>query len=204
MYITPTRQKLDTSGWSQGVDYSDVAYWKWDRLVSEEDCNKIISVGEAIGLKQGTVRDGVQIDKSIRQCHLSWIDHTNNPWIHDIVWNAATKQPWAYDIRGFIDQLQYTVYDGDDLRQDYYTWHQDIGTNMQHRKVSFTLMLSDNDEYEGGDFEILGFDGRVIRVPKFGKGSALLFPSYARHRVTPVTKGTRKVLVAWVSGPKLK
>jgi PKHD-type hydroxylase len=32
------------------------------------------------------------------------------------------------------------------------------------------------------------------------KGSALLFPSYMLHRVTPVTSGTRKSLVLWVGG----
>jgi PKHD-type hydroxylase len=31
-----------------------------------------------------------------------------------------------------------------------------------------------------------------------------LFPSFVLHRVTPVTKGTRYSLVAWVSGPPFK
>jgi len=30
----------------------------------------------------------------------------------------------------------------------------------------------------------------------------LIFPSYLWHRVTPVTKGIRKSLVAWVIGPQ--
>ena len=33
-----------------------------------------------------------------------------------------------------------------------------------------------------------------------GKGVAVLFPSYMMHRVSPVTKGTRKSLVLWVGG----
>jgi PKHD-type hydroxylase len=31
-----------------------------------------------------------------------------------------------------------------------------------------------------------------------------LFPSWSLHRVTPVTKGTRYSLVAWVSGPRFR
>lgn len=30
------------------------------------------------------------------------------------------------------------------------------------------------------------------------------FPSYTMHRVTPVTRGVRKALVAWVNGPDFR
>ena len=34
------------------------------------------------------------------------------------------------------------------------------------------------------------------------KGNLFIFPSYLMHRVTPVTKGTRKSLVIWAGGPQ--
>ena len=36
------------------------------------------------------------------------------------------------------------------------------------------------------------------------KGMIVCFPSYTLHEVTPVTKGERYSLVAWVHGPKLR
>ena len=33
------------------------------------------------------------------------------------------------------------------------------------------------------------------------KGTVLVFPSFMRHKVEPVTKGIRKSLVAWIEGP---
>jgi PKHD-type hydroxylase len=36
------------------------------------------------------------------------------------------------------------------------------------------------------------------------KGAAVLFPSFLLHRVTPVTRGTRKSLVLWVGGSPYK
>ena len=36
------------------------------------------------------------------------------------------------------------------------------------------------------------------------RGTLVAFPSYVMHRVTPVTSGTRKSLVAWVAGPKFR
>jgi len=75
----------------------------------------------------------------------------------------------------------------------------DIGKGKySKRKISITVQLSDPDEYEGGDFEFL-IGKEIIKLPR-KKGCAIVFPSYFLHRVTPVTKGTRKSLVLWGSG----
>ena len=67
------------------------------------------------------------------------------------------------------------------------------------RKISMSLVLSDPDEYEGGQLEIWG---KSIDVYK--KGSIIFFPSWMPHRVTPVTKGTRYSLVMWFIGAPFK
>ena len=36
------------------------------------------------------------------------------------------------------------------------------------------------------------------------KGAVVVFPSWVRHRVTPVTRGTRYSAVAWFNGPPLR
>ena len=36
------------------------------------------------------------------------------------------------------------------------------------------------------------------------RGTVIAFPSYQLHRVTPVTAGIRKSLVAWVLGPDFR
>jgi len=49
----------------------------------------------------------------------------------------------------------------------------------------------------------MGREGEV-HLPREAKkmGSVIAFPSYINHKVSPVTKGLRKSLVAWVSGPR--
>ncbi len=64
------------------------------------------------------------------------------------------------------------------------------------------LQLSDPEEYEGGIFELF-INKHVRELPK-KKGMVALFPSYFMHRVTPVTKGERRSLVLWVSGPPFR
>ena len=36
---------------------------------------------------------------------------------------------------------------------------------------------------------------------KLDKGEIVIFPSWMLHKVTPVTKGKRKVIVGWGIGP---
>ena len=79
------------------------------------------------------------------------------------------------------------------------------------RKLSIIIQLSDPEDYEGGDIYLARppKDGRLDTegetLPQFRqKGSVIVFPSYVRHKVTPVTKGVRKSAVAWICGPPFK
>ena len=80
---------------------------------------------------------------------------------------------------------------------EYYHDHLDIGPGvLGNRKISLTLQLSYPDSYEGGDLVLDFMDFHASRE----LGSVTLFPSFLKHGVRPVTKGTRYSLVAWVSG----
>ncbi len=67
------------------------------------------------------------------------------------------------------------------------------------RKLSVIIQLSDSDEYIGGNFE---FDEIKTNVDFQPQRTVIIFPSYLRHRVSPVTFGTRRSLVTWYYGPK--
>ena len=45
--------------------------------------------------------------------------------------------------------------------------------------------------------------GNVIEGPR-ELGAAVIFPSFYLHRITPITKGTRKSFVLWVGGEPYK
>ena len=72
-------------------------------------------------------------------------------------------------------------------------------------KLSLTLQLSDGSEYEGGNFELNDGTGQGLPYDALRKkGSVLIFPSFLMHRVTPVTSGVRKTIVAWFEGRQFK
>lgn len=74
--------------------------------------------------------------------------------------------------------------------------HQDVYYDDNYvRKLSMTVQLSDPNNYEGGQFSIMG-----ETIP-LEKNQAVIFPSFLPHEVHPVTKGKRNVIIAWALGP---
>lgn len=101
----------------------------------------------------------------------------------------------------FIEGLQFTIYEGSE--SDHYTWHADATANAyraRDRVISGTIMLSDRDEYEGGEFQIDINANMQPMTVEMNKGDIFIFDSQRTHCVTPVTSGTRKTLVFWVCG----
>ena len=122
----------------------------------------------------------------------------------DRIWQSVVstnevEDGWNLDVRGYGESAQYTIYDASE-ENSFYGWHQDIGPNYQHRKISVTVQLSDESEYEGGDVNL----ENVGTIPFKGKGDMIIFPSVFGHEVLPVTSGIRKSLVIWLTGPKLR
>jgi PKHD-type hydroxylase len=112
----------------------------------------------------------------------------------------ANEALWQFDLTGILDNIQFTVYhDGG----GHYDWHLDIGPReLSWRKISLTIQMSEDEDYEGGELEFM-LGPRPIKAPR-GKGVVVVFPSYLLHRVTPVSKGTRKSMVLWVGGGRYK
>ncbi len=115
----------------------------------------------------------------------------------------ANSSNFNYELHGFDqNQMQYTEYGPG----QFYNWHTDEDKGMRRenvRKLSFTLQLSDPDEYEGGEFQLISYQDRVYKAPK-QKGTLIIFDSMSKHRVTKVKSGIRKSLVGWVTGPRWK
>ncbi len=69
--------------------------------------------------------------------------------------------------------------------------------NKQRTDISFTLFLSDPNQYKGGELVLEDSSGE--RSWKLDAGDLLLYPSTFLHRVNEVTEGERLVIVGWVT-----
>lgn len=182
----------------------------WKGELSDEEVARIIQECEYYEPQEASVgSESVSKKKEVRRSVVRWINayDTNSKFIHDLIMryaNEANKIAFGVDIN-YLSDIQYTIYEAKD--EGFYDWHFDTfwgNTSTQDRKLSVTIQLSDSKDYTGGDFLIdpqyEAPDSKDVRT----KGTILVFPSVLSHMVAPVTKGTRKSLVAWVEGPKWK
>jgi PKHD-type hydroxylase len=104
---------------------------------------------------------------------------------------------FQFDVVPFHDTIQLARYDAEE--QGFFRWHADTTSTDLTRKLTIVVPLSDPSDYEGGTLE---FDeGGAIRRPEQRPGVPVMFPSWLLHRVTPVTRGRRYSMAAWIRGP---
>ena len=168
---------------------------------------------------------GDALNKEKRNSQNAWIPTTH--WCAGFLWHyiqRANRENFLYDLRNIDgESMQFTRYEAG----QFYGWHNDAGLATQYkpvsvgnrseglgqdfmnenieiiRKLSFTLQLSDPDDYEGGNVQFLDESGKSYFAPR-QRGCLVLFDSRTSHRVLKVTKGTRKSIVGWTVGPRWK
>tara|TARA_R110000824_G_scaffold305034_1_gene492854 strand:+ start:242 stop:865 length:624 start_codon:yes stop_codon:yes gene_type:complete len=102
---------------------------------------------------------------------------------------------YNYNLSG-IQDLQYLEYDSQD--QAKYDWHIDASSGLSSmRKISISWVL--NSGFKGGDLTFFG-DGGEELIYNSTPNKLVSFTSFLNHKVTPLEKGIRKVLVAWIWG----
>jgi len=181
-------------------------YAFWDGAFTPSELDRIEAVGDVLTTGKATLMGGTEADEytHIRITRTAWIPpEPDTKWIYDrmqAVVRSLNDRLWQFDIRGFSDAFQYTVYHG--TEGGHYDWHVDQGDMPQARKLSLSLQLTDPSEYEGCELQLHG-SRRLQTAPK-GRGTLVAFPSYVLHRVTPITSGTRKAVVAWTTGPRFR
>jgi len=136
-----------------------------------------------------------------------WIPK-NDPkykWIYDrlIKYISIANKSYKFHLSILHDDIQFAVYRSE--KNGNYSWHDDMIKNEEFntiRKLSLSVQLSNEYDYEGGDLEIVSAPNNFIAPKKIG--TIIVFPSFLIHRVTPVTKGNRISLVLWMDGPPFK
>lgn len=178
-------------------------YW-FKNGFSAEELTKIYKDVQTIPFQEATVIGNADPEaiKQVRSSSIKWIPKTPEwNWLYEKMMQMAKEANdalWKFDLISVDECIQYTEYY--DTAEGHYDWHQDIGHgNASKRKVSITVQLSESDDYEGGDLEMWQ-GGQSVQVSPRGAGVTFIFPSYMMHRVTKVTKGTRRSFVLWVGG----
>jgi PKHD-type hydroxylase len=175
-------------------------------LFSDSECNEIIKIGKSFYVEESKTF-GSKGFNDARKSMNSWLPPCElTVWIFEKIQNAIfeVNKHYEYDLHS-IENLQFTEYN--ENFNGYYDAHVDKFENEMspntHRKLSFSVQLTNEKNYEGGNLLIYSDSKMPLEATK-QQGSINFFPSFTLHEVTPVTKGTRYSLVSWISGPKFK
>jgi PKHD-type hydroxylase len=190
--LPPIRPSLPTCAWADGV-------------FNPDDLDRINAIALTMPSKRVGVGQDLHYEPRVNRSTVRWLKPSESTeWIYMRMTHAIARlnaTHYQFDITGLDEELYHVTYDGSD--EGHYDWHHDShADNGFTRKLSVTLQLSEPGNYDGGDLEING-GGRPEAMARV-RGRMLMFPSYEVHRVTPVTRGIRSALVAWIVGPPFR
>jgi PKHD-type hydroxylase len=181
--------------------------------LSSGECARLIDLFDASpDIPGGRLSGGHETDTRI--CDTLWMDDTvETAWIFirlaELV-AEVNRENFRFDLDEFRESAQILRYSapvtisGSASAAGRYDTHVDIGAggHSATRKLSLSIQLSAAGSYSGGGLQI-GDNDRDWSAPR-DAGTAILFPSFVRHRILPLTLGTRYALVAWVHGPAFR
>ena len=176
-------------------------------LFTPAQCQDIINIGhqqKSQDAKVGTSKKDGKYDTKMRITTISWIPFKALPDMYKIT-ERSMKQVngnhFGYEGMQITEPAQFTEYP----KGGFYDWHMDADSSGRYeppvRKISMTILLSPQHEFEGGDLEFMS-EGN--KPPQLLQGQAIFFCSLLRHRVAKVKKGIRRSLVMWFGGPPFK
>jgi len=184
-----------------------------NNIFSEDEISKITNYCNGLDVVQARVSGGEgEVNKKVRESKISYINPSDQSnWIfqklNELIENINDRF-YNFDLNGY-NYLQYSVYDGKDVGK--YDFHMDSfldlesQNNDEQRKLSAVMMLSDpTTDFVGGEFQMNFSNEENPENIILQKGSIVFFPSFFIHRVNKVTKGSRKTLVLWITGPKFR
>ena len=196
-------------------------YYYFKNVFSDLFCDEVIKYGNS--QNEILARTGGTEDKKLnkkekkqllkkRNSNVSWLDQE---WIYreirPFLIKANKQAGWNYHF-DYLESIQFTKYK---LNQ-HYGWHVDeypkpfdddcknINWRGKTRKISAVIILSNPNDYKGGELMFKYFQGEKTKIESvkdfLPKGSIIVFPSYVLHQVKPVTDGLRYSLVVWTLG----
>lgn len=177
----------------------------WRNGFTAAELDAIVALGDRLREARSTVAGSAAAEaNAMRVSRNAWIDHgAETEWLYARMAALArtiNDRVFRFALNDFSEPFQFATYRAEE--RAHFDWHMDQVPGPVHRKLSFTLQLSEPSDYEGGDLE---FNVRqsVDAAPR-ERGMLVAFPAYILHRVSPVTAGVRRSMVVWTKGPRFR
>lgn len=188
---------------------SHFQYSGTNRILSAPECDAVVALAEHYPLQVAAIGnpDASRVDTGYRAAKVALLPLTpRTAWLYERITTrvAGANDHYRFSLSGLLEGLQLIRYDEPDTADQqpgHYDWHQDFGGGyMACRKLSVVVQLSEPQEYDGCRLTIMDPGPRELEGIYRERGAGVIFPSWTPHCVTPISRGTRYALVAWVHG----
>lgn len=172
-----------------------------DAVFTTAEIDRIVTAGGAPQDK-ATVGMNNATNLAYRDSNIRWLPPSSETqWLYEIIEDAfyQVNKHFHLDLK-FIGDLQFTEYDAAYTGKFGAHVDEGYGYHKARRILSMSVQLSEPEEYDGGELLLYPQSLTPVRTPK-QRGLVSFFRSHVIHEVTPITRGTRKSLVAWATGP---
>jgi PKHD-type hydroxylase len=177
---------------------------------SKQDCEKIIKDSSIIPYQDALIgtNSSPSINFEARRSKIKFIN--SEDWRFSNLFTDLWKMALRANNDFFnihlskLDFVQFAEYDSS-YKGEYKAHHDVFWLNddsFYHRKLTCVIQLSDPNDYEGGDLELIDTSTYPEQEDMRQQGTVIFFPSFFMHRANPVLKGTRYSVTAWFEGPK--
>ena len=157
----------------------------WEEALTKEECEEIVELGSKI------------FPHSVHRCNaetreIPFVALNGLDIFKKILnWTRATNgMYWNYKIDDNAMAWMQTYYGNSDGA---YSLHRDAAVG-QRRKLTTVVILSDPNEYLGGELIFKATPGEEEYKPKQLRGTLVTFPFWLLHEVTPLRMGIRRSL----------
>lgn len=171
---------------------------------TKKEVAQISNIYEKKQKKEAKITGGKALDPDFRKSSVTFIEPDNQEF-RSIMLKLShialktNQHRFHFDLSGFYESIQIAEYG----EGGFFDWHADFGNgHASNRKLSLSVQLSEPNDYEGGNLQFM-MNEKGIDAPRT-IGTIVIFPSFVLHRVTPITRGTRRSLVGWVTGMPFK
>lgn len=167
-------------------------------VLDDQTLHNTLATLKVVGWKDGGATAGARA-RQIKKNKQANLNNGQGAKLHDMLMSIISNHPLikaAAQPKRFSSLLISQTTEGGG-----YGFHTDNalmgwGSDRMRSDLSFTLFLSNPEDYEGGELTI-DLPG-AVQTLKPAAGDLVLYPSTSIHQVAPVTAGRRLACVGWI------
>lgn len=176
---------------------------KIKKILTNDELKNILKLLKEVKFDSGK-KSAAGLTKDLKNNQEACVDDENYQKLAKILKNKLIKNKWLRT-RYLPKKMNHVILNkflpGDGYGKHFDASHMNESLEINRNDFSFTLMLSNNADYEGGELEIQ--QENVTHKIKLDAGDMVIYPSMYIHQVLPVTRGERIAFIGWI-GSHLK